>query len=126
MTDARRLCAFSSKSRFVNDEHSVLPGKVLHHVLLQMIANFTGIPFCTPEEVLNVLGRRITSVFGQLPAILTRHIREQHLQIDTCPPTKLLPANAVAQSTPFVPPFPDIIDARLPCDARSPKERFIE
>jgi hypothetical protein len=84
-----RLRAFLDEAGLVQDQHGIRVAQVLHDVGVQVIADRVGVPACATEEVLHAVGRRIACRFGQLPAVLALHGRQQATQVCRGTPPRL-------------------------------------
>jgi hypothetical protein len=64
--------------------------------VLQVIAEFVSVPAGSIEEPLQAVGGTVSSVFGQLPAVLSADRAQQSTDVVTHPATRLDAPEAVA------------------------------
>ena len=78
---SHRPFALLQKPQLIHHQHRLLIPQMLHHVLPQVIPNSVLIPAVPGQQPLHPVGRGITNVRGQLPAILALHRSQQTLQV---------------------------------------------
>ena len=88
---ARGFVALLEKAGFVENQHGGGIIEMLAHIGLQVVADGIGIPLRPRQKVLHAIRRRITSGFGQLPAVLPLDRRQQPTQIRPRPSTRFSP-----------------------------------
>jgi hypothetical protein len=65
---------------------------VLDHIAAQLVADRISVPAGLVQQPLHPIGRELTSVLSQLPAVLAVDLAEQTLQVGQCPATRLRPS----------------------------------
>src|SRR6266849_1171537 len=86
--DACRFLATFWKTGFINDENGGLLTEMFHHIGAQVVSDPIDVPDGTREQALHAIGRLLSGVLGQLPAIFALGATEDALQIGKRPTTR--------------------------------------
>src|SRR3954453_1941392 len=89
-----RLAPFLDKAGLVQHQHGIGVAQLRDNIGAQIVAHLIGIPAHAGQKILHPVGRAVTRMLGQLPAVLTLHRAQQALQIGPYPPARLDPAKA--------------------------------
>jgi hypothetical protein len=73
------LLPFLEKPGFIHDQNTIGISEVIDDVLLELITDLIGVPSRTPQQVLHAIGRGITRLLSQLPAVFAIQNAEQSL-----------------------------------------------
>jgi hypothetical protein len=65
---------------------------VLDHIAAQLVADRISVPAGLVQQPLHPIGRELTSVLSQVPAVLAVDLAEQPLQVGQGPATRLRPS----------------------------------
>lgn len=79
----------------VDDQDTIVLAELVGDVFLQVVADVVRVPLRSGEQVLQVIGRGVAGLFGQLPAVLSGHRGEQAVYVVTHAAAELDPAEAV-------------------------------